>query len=256
MAHDVFISHSSKDKAIADAVCATLEGKGIRCWIAPRDVPPGKDWGEAIIEGLEGSRIMILVFSSHANESVNVPKEVERAINKGLDVVPFRVEDVKLSKKLEYHLSSVHWLDALTPPLQQHIAYLADKVARSLGQVSGTPTAHGAAGPSAARSQAPTATAPNDGINRRPSGDAKEIEVGDVFTGRVVANLEKAALVQLTKSTAGLLHLSRMAPRGQRVTSVEDYVKRGDIVTVEVVEIDPVRRLIGLSLLRGPSASP
>ena len=42
MAHDVFISHSSKDKPIADAICANLEGTGIRCWIAPRDIAPSE----------------------------------------------------------------------------------------------------------------------------------------------------------------------------------------------------------------------
>src|SRR5713101_8280389 len=48
MAHDVFISYSSKDKPVADAVCAGLEGRGIRCWAAPRDILPGSDWGAAI----------------------------------------------------------------------------------------------------------------------------------------------------------------------------------------------------------------
>lgn len=36
MAHDVFISYSSKDKTAADATCAVLEGCGVRCWMAPR----------------------------------------------------------------------------------------------------------------------------------------------------------------------------------------------------------------------------
>ena len=53
MAHDVFISYSSKDKLIADAACAILESKGIRCWIAPRDILPGADWGESIVDALE-----------------------------------------------------------------------------------------------------------------------------------------------------------------------------------------------------------
>jgi hypothetical protein len=44
MAHDVFISYSSKDKPTADAACAILESKGIRCWIAPRDILPSADW--------------------------------------------------------------------------------------------------------------------------------------------------------------------------------------------------------------------
>jgi hypothetical protein len=50
MAHDVFISHASEDKVTADAVCAEMESKHIRCWIAPRDARPSADYGEEIIE--------------------------------------------------------------------------------------------------------------------------------------------------------------------------------------------------------------
>ena len=128
MAHDVFISYSVRDKTVADAVCATLEGRKIRCWIAPRDVLPGKIWGEAIIEGLEQSRLMVLVFSSSSNNSSQVMREVERAVNKGIPVIPFRVEDVPLSKSMEYFISAAHWLDALSPPLEVHLQKLADAV--------------------------------------------------------------------------------------------------------------------------------
>ena len=62
MAHDVFISHSSKDKVYADAVCATLESYDIRCWVAPRDILPGSDYGSSIVEGLKASKVMILIF--------------------------------------------------------------------------------------------------------------------------------------------------------------------------------------------------
>src|ERR1051326_8925254 len=44
MAHEVFISHSSQDKTAADRVCSFLEAKGMRCWIAPRDIVPGVEW--------------------------------------------------------------------------------------------------------------------------------------------------------------------------------------------------------------------
>jgi hypothetical protein len=59
MAHDVFSSHSEKDKAVADAVVARLEAESVSCWVAPRDVVPGADWGESIINAIESSRIMI-----------------------------------------------------------------------------------------------------------------------------------------------------------------------------------------------------
>ena len=76
VAHDVFVSYSHHDKPEADAVCATLEAKGIRCWIAPRDVVPGEEWGAAIVDAIRSSRVMVLVFSKHAN---TLPRSSERS---------------------------------------------------------------------------------------------------------------------------------------------------------------------------------
>src|SRR6266511_389529 len=128
MAHDVFISYSTKDKATADGVCATLEAKGIRCWIGPRDILPGMDWGEAIIDAINASRVMILVFSSNANDSLQIKREVERAVSKGLPIMPLRIENVAPARSLEYFIGPVHWLDALTPPLESHLQNLAETV--------------------------------------------------------------------------------------------------------------------------------
>jgi hypothetical protein len=63
LAHDVFISYSHIDKSAADAACATLEAVGIRCWIAPRDISPGAEWGETIIDAINSARVMVLIFS-------------------------------------------------------------------------------------------------------------------------------------------------------------------------------------------------
>jgi TIR domain len=70
MPHDVFISHSSKDKLTADAVCDRLESAGIRCWIAPRDIIPGEGWSEAILRGIGACRVMVLVSSENATSHI------------------------------------------------------------------------------------------------------------------------------------------------------------------------------------------
>ena len=134
---EVFISYSSRDKVIADVVCAALEGEHIRCWIAPRDVSPGADWAEAIMKAIVGSRVMILVFSAHANSSRQVRREVQRASEKGLTVIPLRVEEVAPVEALEFYIGSVHWLDAWTPPLEQHLHTLAAKVRLLLPESEG-----------------------------------------------------------------------------------------------------------------------
>jgi formylglycine-generating enzyme required for sulfatase activity len=130
MSYDAFISYSSKDKIAADAVCAVLERNGIRCWIAPRDVTPGMVWGSAIVGAINSTKLMVLVFSGAANTSPQIEREVERAISKGMPVIPVRIEDVQPSDPLEYFISASHWLDAFTEPLEQHLETLAKVVRR------------------------------------------------------------------------------------------------------------------------------
>jgi len=130
----VFVSHSSKDKNIADAICNWLEKKNIRCWIAPRDILPGVDYGESIVNAINKSQIMIVVFTSNANNSKFVNKEVERAISKGSIVIPLRLQDILPSKSMEFFLSSSHWLDALSPPIERHLDVLTNTVKTLLNE--------------------------------------------------------------------------------------------------------------------------
>ncbi len=113
---------------MAEAVRAGLEERGVRCWIAPRDILPGADWGAAIVDAISASRVMVLIYSGHANASPQIKREVERAVAKGIKLVPFRIEDVPLSKNLEYFISTAHWQDALTEPLEGHVGKLAETV--------------------------------------------------------------------------------------------------------------------------------
>jgi hypothetical protein len=128
MAHDVFVSHSVKDKTVAEAIVARLEADSVTCWIAPRDVIPGADWGESIIDAIESSRIMVLIFSRNADASPQIKREVERAVNKGVYIIPFRVDDIPPTKSLEYFISTSQWMDAFSPPLERHLDNLAKTV--------------------------------------------------------------------------------------------------------------------------------
>ena len=132
MAHEVFISYSSNDKSIADSVCDALELNGVRCWIAPRNILPGTDWSESILDAITESSILLLVFTSSANQSQQIKREIERAVSKGIKVLPFRVENITPSKSLEFFISTQHWLNAFTPPLEVHIERLAQTVCASL----------------------------------------------------------------------------------------------------------------------------
>ena len=146
--YDVFISHSSNDQHVADAICAALETNRIRCWIAPRDIVPGQQWAESIIEAIAVCRIMVLVYSRHTNESPQIQREVERAVSKRLIILPFRLEEAPFSKSLEYFVSTCHWLDAMTPPVEAHIRRLVETIGSLLSRTESENTITSLPGPS------------------------------------------------------------------------------------------------------------
>jgi hypothetical protein len=122
---DAFISYASADKTVADGVCAVLEAAGIRCWMAPRDISPGREYAAAIIDAIDRCRVMVLIFSSNANDSPQVCREIERAASKGVTIMPLRIEQIVPTKSMEYFLGDIHWLDAMTPPIENHLRQLA-----------------------------------------------------------------------------------------------------------------------------------
>jgi TIR domain len=133
MSRDVFISYSQPDRDCAFELVAQLEGGGIDCWIAPRDIAPSADWAAEIMDAISAARLMILVFSAGSNQSPQVRREVERAVHKQLSILPFRIDDVLPSKSLEFFLSAQHWMDAFPPPREPHYARLCMHVKAQLG---------------------------------------------------------------------------------------------------------------------------
>ncbi len=132
MTNEVFISYSSEDADLANLACAILEKNGIRCWIAPRSITPGLEWMAAIIEGISECKVMVLIFSAHADRSVHVRREVEHAISKQLVILPFRVEKIEPTGALLYAFSGTQRLDGFHPPIESRLGELVDAVLRLL----------------------------------------------------------------------------------------------------------------------------
>lgn len=106
MEKKVFISHSQKDKVIADIICDSLEEAGIDCWIAPRDIPYGTDWAGEIADAIKASKIFLFILSHSSNASRQCPKEINIADNANIPMLCVAVDDVKMNSALEYHLSN------------------------------------------------------------------------------------------------------------------------------------------------------
>jgi hypothetical protein len=193
MGLDVFISYSHHDKAAADAACAMLEDAGIRAWIAPRDVRPGLEYGAAIVEAIERCRVLVLIFSESANNSGQILREVERAVSKGIPIVPVRIEEVLPTKSMEYFLGTIHWLEALTPPLEQHLHRLVDIVGAILARDGG-----GAPGDNKESAHAPASAMPR---RTGEKGMQRTVLFG-LFAAGAIA-LVSGATVYLTQTPGG-----------------------------------------------------
>lgn len=95
----------STDKLCAEAICSALELQAIGCWIAPRNISPGQEWASAITDAISRARVMVLVFSSSANNSPHIMREVALAVDSGVVMIPFRIEHTVYSRSLAYYLS-------------------------------------------------------------------------------------------------------------------------------------------------------
>ena len=118
-----FISYAAKaDTDAAFAIAGHLEALGLKCWIAPRNVRPGKQYAGEIVRGIATSRCFILVLSRAANGSKFVRREVEQADRKDKPVYTIRIEEVDPSEELQLFLSEIHWIDAFQGKLATHAA--------------------------------------------------------------------------------------------------------------------------------------
>lgn len=156
MLRDVFISHSAQDRTVAEKICAALEQGGIACWVAPRDVLPGKSFPGEITRAIQQCKVMLLIFSAHSNSSEQVLREVQLAVDSHLPIVRLRIADIPLSDDLRYYLSTPQYLDALTTPLTKHIPPLVAAIKELL--VPSQPESDGA----------PTQTRADEAVTKQP----------------------------------------------------------------------------------------
>ena len=145
---EVFLSYASRDEATAQRICEYLESASVPVWMAPRDVPAGALYADAIVRAINACRTLVLVLSHDSVDSSHVGKEIERASSKRKPVVAVRLDATELTPSLEYFLSESQWIDARAG-LEPALPKLAEGV-RRLGAASTVPATRLTTGGSAA----------------------------------------------------------------------------------------------------------
>lgn len=112
MNHDVFISYSSQDMEASQAICHVLEQNEIRCWMAPRNIPPGTDYGDVIDEAIKSCKVVVIAYSEKAASSPWVTGELNVAFEEQKTIIPFRLDKTPLKGQTRVMLNQRHWIDA------------------------------------------------------------------------------------------------------------------------------------------------
>ncbi len=170
MNHDVFISYSSKNKTTALAMCHVLEQHRVKCWMAPRDIPPGEDYGDVIDEAIIACRVFVIIFSEPAAVSPWVKGELNLAFTEQKHIVPYRIDDTRLKGAMRLILNQTHWIEAY-PDAESKFDDLVTGIARYLD----VPTEAG-------QSQADRSSVAAAAAATRPSAMKPKIyKVGDYY---------------------------------------------------------------------------
>jgi hypothetical protein len=186
-AKHVFISYSTRDSAVMQRILRALEQRGVACWVAPRDIAPGANYGAAITEAIENACAMVLVFTANANRNAEeIKKEVVLAGQSNLVIVPARIENLMPSDKaFRYELSTRQWIDlfdnwdAGIDRLVAHVQHLQNPLPPIDAASAGLPP------PAASPKAAPGAASP--GLSRHARRVA--VLVGGVAVGLAFAGL-------------------------------------------------------------------
>lgn len=157
--YDVFISYSTVDKLVAEAICGYLESHRVRCFIAYRDIAKGEDWAQAIPPAIRTSGMMLAVFSKAFNLSEQTDNELHIAARRKIPILTFRLTDDDFDGAKEYFLIRSNWIDAFPEPEKQ-FGELLRSVALLLGREDVAPAA------APVQPQAPVSAATQDGVSQ------------------------------------------------------------------------------------------
>lgn len=129
----VFISHSSKNEEPAEKICSILENHNHKCFLAARDIRAGREYAEEIVNGIDKSDAVVVLLSEEANKSPHVLREIERAVSHKIPIIIYKLEEVELTKSMEYFLMTHQWMSRSKDDSYENILDCVEDIAGNNG---------------------------------------------------------------------------------------------------------------------------
>lgn len=135
-AADVFVSYSREDKDRVLGLVAQLRAAGVGVWIDQGGIDGATQWGEVIVNALDGAKVLLLMVSESAVRSHNVLKEVVLVSERKGNILPVLLEPTTIPPGLKYPLAGIQQIELFQGELRQQL----DSVVRSLQRLGVTVT--------------------------------------------------------------------------------------------------------------------
>lgn len=125
---DVFVSYTSNDTDYAFLIVKYLEQRGINCFIAPRDIDPGRAYAANLMRALEDCKAVVLIASSNINNSEHVLNEVDVIVEKKKPILPVFIEEFDLNDDFRYYLGRKQWILAYPNDFNTYLVKIMDSI--------------------------------------------------------------------------------------------------------------------------------
>lgn len=152
---DVFISKSTMDDSIAFELVEFLEKNNISCYIAPRDIEPGRPYASALTAAITDCTMAILIASTNSNTSEQVLNEIDLMSSKKKTILPLIIDDFELNDDLRYYIGRRQHVIAYSDDLKSHFPNVLNIVNERLDELRPKPV-------QPAAKEVPAAAAPEE----------------------------------------------------------------------------------------------
>lgn len=133
MKHDVFISYSRADSAIADCICEAFDKAGISYFIDRQGIGGGFEFPVVLAEAIVESKVVLFLASKSSYESKFTNAELTFAFNEKPknSILPYIIDGSTMPPALRFVFSSINWRTIESHPIEPT---LVDDILKMLGR--------------------------------------------------------------------------------------------------------------------------